>query len=353
MARWAGALPRPFRFWDHSVRMSVPSPPSFPDDEAYVRSLSDAEFWAPYAKAALRLSGLPDQGEVRTHFPTTHVAALVNDEYLVKLHFEGWFGEDCFQTEREAYSLLSRAELPIPELLAEGALYDDGWRWPFLAMTAMHGRSLRDLDGTATPVDLDRVARWLGETMKQLHAVPTKDGERISHEIYVDMIQVREQRCPHDHERWSSLPQHLIAQVRDYIAGSRKLIDPEQETPVFLHGDLHAGNLFVDGESGALEPTGIVDFDDAYEGDPHYDLVSIHAKAFGADKTLLRTFLDGYGWGELGKRWPRRMMALTLAHDYDMIQPLADRYPEGLEQTGSLEDLATLLWDLDAPGLPE
>ena len=129
--------------------MSLPPPPFFPDDAAYERSLSDAAFWAPYAKAALRLSGLPDEGEVRTSFPSTHVTALVNDAYLVKLHYEDAFGEDCFQTEREAYTLLSRVELPIPELLAEGALYDDGWRWPFLAMTAMHARSLRDLEGAA------------------------------------------------------------------------------------------------------------------------------------------------------------------------------------------------------------
>lgn len=333
--------------------MSLPKPPTFADDEAYERSLQDAAFWAPYAKAALRLSGLPDEGEVRTHYPTTHVAALVNGVYLVKLHYEDWFGEDSFQTEREAYTLLARQELPIPELLAEGALYEDGWRWPFLAMTAMHGRSLRDLDGDADPQDLLRLATWLGRTLKDLHHVPTHDGERISLEIYADMIQVREQRSHRDHEQWGSLPPHLVEHVRDYVWEARKLIDPERETPVFLHGDLHAGNVFVDGEPGAIEPTGIVDFNDAYEGDPHYDLVAIHANAFGADKRLLRALLDGYGWGELGKQWPRRMMALTLAHDFDMIQPVADRYPEALAAVGSLDELATALWDLDAPGLPE
>jgi hygromycin-B 7''-O-kinase len=331
--------------------MSVPPPPAFPDDDAYERSLTDAGFWAPYAKAALRLSGLPDEGEVHTRFPTTHVAALVNGAYLVKLHYEDWFGEDCFQTEREAYTLLSRADLPIPELLAEGALYDDGWRWPFLVMTAMHGRALRELDGEVTPQDAQRIARWIGHTLRELHAVPTKDGERISHEIYVDLIQIRQQRCHRDHEQWGSLPPHLQPLVRDYVWQARKLIDPEREKPVFLHGDLHAGNVFVDGEPGALGPTGIVDFNDAYEGDPHYDLVAIHMRAFGGDKRLLRTMLDGYGWDELGKGWPRRMTALTLAHDYDMIQPIADRYPDRLDEITSLDDLAGILWDLDAPGL--
>jgi hygromycin-B 7''-O-kinase len=218
-------------------------------------------------------------------------------------------------------------------------------------MTAMHGRSLREANGEAPRADLERVATWLGATVQKLHRVPTHDGERISLEIYADMIQVREQRCHRDHEQWDSLPAHLVSGVRDYVWGARKLIDPERETPVFLHGDLHAGNVFVDGEPGSLEPTGIVDFNDAYEGDPHYDLVAIHVKAFDADKALLRRFLDGYGWGELGKAWPRRMMGLTLAHDYDMIQPVADRHPEVLAAVGSLDELATLLWDLDAPGI--
>jgi hygromycin-B 7''-O-kinase len=219
-------------------------------------------------------------------------------------------------------------------------------------MTAMHGRSLREANGQAPRADLERIATWLGETLHKLHHVPTHDGERISLEIYADMIQIRQQRCHRDHEQWGSLPAHLVPGVRDYVWEARKLIDPEREKPVFLHGDLHAGNVFVDGEPGALEPTGIVDFADAYEGDPHYDLVAVHVKAFDADKTLLRTFLDGCGWAELGKSWPRRMMAFTLAHDYDMIQPVADRHPEALAAVGSLDELATLLWDLDAPGLP-
>ncbi|HSJ49793.1 MAG TPA: aminoglycoside phosphotransferase family protein [Actinomycetota bacterium] len=329
--------------------MTVPPPPVFADDDAYERSLDDPVFWKPYARAALRLSGLEDEGEVRTHVPTTHVAALVGDQYLVKLHYEDWFGEDCFQTEREAYRMLVDHDLPVPDLLAEGALYDEGWRWPFLVMTAMGGRSLRDVGDSVTPEDYVRAAAWLGEAVRALHGVPIRDGERISHEVYCDLIRVRMQRSHHDHEVWGSLPTLLVPRIRDYLWKARTLIDPEIERPVFLHGDLHAGNVFVRGEPGGLEACGLIDFNDAYEGDPHYDLVAIHAKALRGDKRLLETFLDAYGWGELGRRWPQRMMALTLAHDFDMMQPFAGRIPDEVE---SLDDLASLLWDLDAPGLP-
>jgi len=91
--------------------MSLPPAPRFADDD-HERSLTGAAFWAPYARAALRLSGLPDDGQVRTRFPTTHVAALVGDRHLVKLHYEDWFGEDRFQNEREAYRHLGGHDHP-------------------------------------------------------------------------------------------------------------------------------------------------------------------------------------------------------------------------------------------------
>lgn len=327
--------------------MTIPKPPVFVDDDDYERSLRDGEFWAPYARAALRLAGLEDDGEVRTHAPTTHVAALVGERYLVKLHYEDWFGEDSFQTEREAYRILADHELPVPVLLAEGALYDEGWRWPFLVMTAMRGRSLRDLAGSVTDPDRERLATWLGSAVRDLHHVPIRDSEYLNRDVYADLIRTRTARAHHDHRTWGSLPEPLIAQIRDYLWDANDLLDPDREPPVFLHGDLHSGNVFAEGVPGALAPSGIVDFNDAYEGDPHYDLVAIHLKTFDADKELLRRFLDAYGWGQLGRRWPRRMMALTLAHDFDMVAPVADRLPA----SASLDDLARLLWDLDAPGL--
>lgn len=332
---------------------TVPPPPVFADDDAYAASLKRAAFWAPYARAALRAAGLPEDGEVVTHFPTTHVAAMVGGKYLVKLHYEDRFGEDCFQTEREAYGLLNGHRLPIPKLLAEGALYreEDGWRWPFLVMTAMRGRAMRELNGALTAKERERAADFVGKTLRRLHETPVREGEYLSLELYVDLIQTRTQRCHRDHETWGSLPPHLAEQVRDYVWDSRSLIDPERGPHDLIHGDLHDGNVFLEGEPGAVKPAGIVDFNDVYVGDPHYDLVAVHVKAFGCDKALLTRVLDAYGWTDHERAWEKRMMALTLAHDFDMIRPIDHLFPGRLDEVPTLDALATLLWDLDAPGL--
>jgi hypothetical protein len=54
--------------------------------------------------------------------------------------------------------------------------------------------------------------------------------------------------------------------------------------------------------------------------------------------------LDAYGWGDLGRGWSRRMLALSLAHDFDEVGALIQR--AGPWRTvASLDDLAVRLWD--------
>ena len=331
--------------------MGLPPRPAFDSDEAYECSLKDAAFWEPYARATLRRAGLPDGGELVTQFPTTHVTALVGSRYLVKLHYEDWFGEECFQTERAFYDMTRGRELPIPDLIAEGALYeDDGWRWPFLIMSAMLGADVRSIGDAIDRGSIERVASFVGSTMRRLHDLPVAEQEPLAHYNYADLINDRMAKSERDHIAWRSLPERLATQVRDYVWERRELVDPDGSPRQLIHGDLHGGNLFVVGTGDGWYPTGIVDFNDAMIGDPHYDLVSLHLKAFRADKSLLRIAMDTYGWEEVGSDWPERMMAFTLVHDYDMIEPVVSAYPGALDDATSLDDVTDLLWNLETPG---
>lgn len=94
--------------------------------------------------------------------------------------------------------------------------------------------------------------------------------------------------------------------------------------------------------------TGIIDFTDAYVGDPHYDLVALHFGVFRTAKHLLARFLDGYGWPDPGKDWPRAMLALTLLHDFNMFAA-PDQHGHDLAAYATLDELASALWDLDTP----
>lgn len=118
-----------------------------------------------------------------------------------------------------------------------------------------------------------------------------------------------------------------------------------QRPPVFLHGDLHAGHLFVEGADPRL--TGVIDFTDARSGDARYDLVALHLGTFRGDKTLLAACLEGYGGPAREEGWPREMLALTLLHDFDV---LAEVPALPLQGAASLDVLADLLWNVATPG---
>jgi hygromycin-B 7''-O-kinase len=297
------------------------------------------------------MAGLPGEGEVVTHFPTTHVSALVGSRFFVKLHYEDWFGEECFQTERAFYGISRGGDLPMPNLLAAGSLYEgNGWRWPFLIMSTMVGADVRSIGGAIDRDSMERVASFLGSTMRRLHDLPVAEREPVMHSTYADLVNDWMAKSERDHIAWKSLPKRLAAQVGDYVWDRRKLIDPGGSPQRLIHGDLHGGNVFVVATRDGWYPTGIVDFNDAMIGDPQYDLVSLHLKAFRADKWLLRVALDAYGWEEVGCDWPERMMAFTLVHDYDMIEHVVSVYPGVLDDVRTLDDVADLLWNLDSPG---
>jgi aminoglycoside phosphotransferase (APT) family kinase protein len=111
---------------------------------------------------------------------------------------------------------------------------------------------------------------------------------------------------------------------------------------VLTHGDLHAGNVYVDGLPGHVRPVGVLDFNDVRLLDPHYDLVVVHLRALDGDTSLLRHLLDVYSWGHPGPGWPQRMLALSLAHDFDEVGALFQRDPTW-QCVASLDDLARRL----------
>jgi hygromycin-B 7''-O-kinase len=279
-------------------------------------------------------------------------SALVGSRFFVKLHYEDWFGEECFQTERAFYGIARGRDLATPDLLAEGALYeDDGWRWPFLIMSAMPGKDVRSIGGAIDRRSMERVASFVGSTMRRLHDLPVVERGPLVHSTYADLINDRTAKSERDHIAWRSLPERPATQVRDYVWNRRELVDPDRSPRRLIHGDLHGGNVFVVATRDGWYPTGVVDFNDAMIGDPRYDLVSLQLKAFRADKSLLRIALDAYGWEEIGSDWTERMMAFTLVHDYDMIEPVVSAYPGALEGAGNLNEVADLLWNLETPGV--
>jgi aminoglycoside phosphotransferase (APT) family kinase protein len=69
-------------------------------------------------------------------------------------------------------------------------------------------------------------------------------------------------------------------------------LSPPSTTQRIVHADLHSDHLFVD--AGRL--VGVIDWGDAFHGDPYYELPALYFGTFGGNERLLRAFLDGDHW---------------------------------------------------------
>lgn len=153
------------------------------------------------------------------------------------------------EVEVEAMAL---APIPTPQVL---------WRKPpVLALAALPGRAIGRAGhpSTATP------AAWAaaGAALRRLHAAPLPPWPGWG----VDEI------TPHlDGEcAWLVANGVLPAGV---VARNRRLAETALRpwTPVFVHGDLQATHVFVDGDA----ITGVVDWSEAGHGDALFDLASL------------------------------------------------------------------------------
>jgi Ser/Thr protein kinase RdoA (MazF antagonist) len=174
---------------------------------------------------------------------------------------------DQSAADREVEAMAT-ATVPTAEVL---------WRRPpVLALAALRGSALGRLGepSTATP------AAWAaaGAAVRALHDAPLPSWAGASLEEKASSLG---SECA-----WlladDVLPAALVTRNRDVAEAALRSF-----TPVFMHGDLQAAHVFVEGD----EVTGVLDWSEAGQGDALYDLASL---TFGHPEHL-DDVLAGYG----------------------------------------------------------
>jgi Ser/Thr protein kinase RdoA (MazF antagonist) len=280
-------------------------------------------YWQPYIDEVLRRHNLPTaqvtKGAVGT-FPTFLVG-----QYVVKFFGQRFDGAACFEIERSLYGgVLCQAHLPVPHCIADGHLFEMGWRWPYVVMTRLDGTAWRDLSQLSTDWRHD-VAAELGTALREVHALACPQTAVWRR----DVLGPLRASCAARQRRRRMLPEFLLNQIEEYLA-------PSAEQRCLVHADLHGDHIFI--RDGHL--AGIIDWGDALCGDPYYDLPSLFFGTFGGSKPLLRTFLEAYGW-PVAPDFAHRAMTMTLVHEFN---PLGD-LPLSFEGIATLHDLAERLWE--------
>jgi aminoglycoside phosphotransferase (APT) family kinase protein len=176
---------------------------------------------------------------VRSHHE--RVTVRVDDMY-VKINSEGW------RTRREV-AALAHVDVPVPRVL---------WEQPnVVALRALGGVPLGVAGEESTaPSEAWRAA---GAMARRIHCHPLPPWRGWTWEEYRDHLDAR--------TRW--LIDARVTEESDVLAMRAKAEVILRPFPAaFIHADLQAAHVFVDGD----EVVGVIDWEDAGAGDPHFDV---------------------------------------------------------------------------------
>lgn len=343
----------------------APPPQLSVDTGEYGRRLGDVDHWRPWIQLARADAGLPAAEEIVSGVVGTFPTFCCDGTSFVKLFSDLSWARDDSAAELDSYRCLVGDDLPVPPMLASGQLYpnegraiasepdrdglgrslpetrDGWWPWPYLILGAVDGQPIGE--GGPCPID---VARQLGDALRRLHQVDlgqARDVLKPTWGRFIGMLRERRASMADDERRTSSLAPHLRAELDDFVPRDPADLVDTDRLPVLVHGDVHGDHVFVDPEAGRL--TGIIDFGDAWAGDPDYELLALHAGTFGWDTSVLAGYLDSYGYRRhLDAGWPRHMMQLTLLHECSLLNGLP------AANDANLDALAERLWRVPVGG---
>ncbi|MEO8072718.1 MAG: phosphotransferase [Acidobacteriota bacterium] len=138
--------------------------------------------------------------------------------------------------------------------------------------------------------------------------------------------------------------QQIIDVLPDFIKENLKLV-PVNSPTVFMHSDVHFGNLCVKNSNGNLEIAGLFDFADSRRGFHEYDFLAVCVLIIQGQRELQREFFKAYGYreNELDETMRKRLMMLTMLYETADLRRYAMRLkPEAVDF--SLDELEKGIW---------
>jgi len=121
---------------------------------------------------------------------------------------------------------------------------------------------------------------------------------------------------------------------------------PDSPESVFMHGDVHFGNLRVSDDRERPVITGLFDFADSLKGFFEYEFVAIGVLMIQGQGELQRDFFRAYGYAEsdINLNLRRRLMLLTILYEHSSLRRYAVRLGPGSEKL-TLEELERAIWN--------
>jgi hygromycin-B 7''-O-kinase len=313
--------------------------PASTDAAGYSLHFNDA-VWNRAASAVCARHGLFYES-LRRSPRGENIIFLVDRRLVIKI-----FAPFRDNYSREAAALeyvRGKLGLETPELVHAGEL--DGW--PYLVMTQLQGRASREVwEGVPSRDRLEILSR-LGAAMRELHAhaAPLRTALDRDWQRFIE----RQARDAVERQRARDANPEWLESLPAYVAERLELL-PSNQGQVFLHGDIHAGNMLLAEEGGRWQIKGLIDFGDSLCGFHEYEFVAPGVLMAQGDAELQRAMLLAYGYAEsqLDQSLRARLMLLTVLYECSDLRKYALRLaPEAVSLT--LSELESAIWKF-APG---
>ena len=267
-----------------------------------------------------------------------NIIFFVDSRFVIKI-FAPF--RDNYRREKAALEFAATHKFGIetPEITHAGEI--DGWS--YLVMNQLPGEASREAWARVGRRDRFEIVSRLGAAMRELHNHPAPLSQAALNRNWRAFIERqasesvgRQRACGANAEWLESLPA--------YIAARFELLPTDREL-VFLHGDIHAGNLLLTERNGRWRITGLLDFGDSLCGFHEYEFVALGVLMVQGDSELQREMLLAYRYSEtqLDIQLRSRLMLLTVLYECSDLRKYALRLaPEAAHLT--LDELERAIW---------
>lgn len=307
--------------------------PVISDAAGFVSHFND-DAW-PEAAAAICARHHLRHSSLRRFRQGENIIFSVDERLVIKI-FAPF--RNCYEREKAALEFVGdKLSVHTPAILHAGEI--EGWS--YLVMTRLAGLSAKDVWPEMKLHERMEIASALGAALKSLHNLKTPLAQpALNWQSFIERQALacleRQRACGANPEWLKSLPGLIETRL--------KLLHAEHE-PVFLHGDVHAGNLRLSQEQGRWKLTGLFDFADSLCGLREYEFVAPCVLMLQGSCELQRAFLLAYGYEESGldETLRARLMLLTVLYECSDLRKYALRLaPEAVHFT--LAELEAAIW---------
>ncbi len=232
-----------------------------------------------------------------------------------------------------------RLSITTPEVLYTGEI--EGWS--YLVMTQLTGHASREVWARIGERDRLEIISRLGIAMSELHAYDAPLSQTALARDWCGFIEQQARTSVERQTACNANPEWLES-LPSYIANRVGLL-PTNHRQMFLHGDIHAGNLLLAEKVGRWQITGLVDFGDSLCGFHEYEFVAPGVLMVQGNRELQRAMLLAYGYKEteLDPDLRARLMLLTVLYECSDLRKYALRLaPEAIHF--SLDELEAAIW---------